>query len=175
MGWKNVKEHYRIGHIVQVVEDKGICIGSGYVSDLIVIDPKGRTVKPGLLGISGKDLMRYWDEIHADLPKLWELIEAPDTFERSLPVFTYRDGEILAYVCEDYDWPNITHEGAMMYDNRFFQDRDKALERAKEHSKASIEMWEQSVKDLEKKLAEYHGHLNVEKANLAKYEQEKTQ
>lgn len=30
MGWKNVKEHYQIGHIV-CVTSKGLCIGSPYV------------------------------------------------------------------------------------------------------------------------------------------------
>ena len=40
MGWKNVKEHYRIGHSVHVTE-KGICIGSSYIPDIIIIAPDG--------------------------------------------------------------------------------------------------------------------------------------
>jgi len=44
MGWKNVKEHYRIGHSVQVTE-QGVCIGSPYVHNLIVVGLDGRFVK----------------------------------------------------------------------------------------------------------------------------------
>jgi len=36
MGWKNIKEHYRINHYVQVTE-QGICIGSPYIHNIIVI------------------------------------------------------------------------------------------------------------------------------------------
>jgi len=40
MGWKNLKEHFRIGHIVQC-RDGVILIGSGYVSDLIKVSLDG--------------------------------------------------------------------------------------------------------------------------------------
>ncbi len=40
MGWKNVKDLYGIKHTVQMTE-KGICIGSAYVHDLIVIGLDG--------------------------------------------------------------------------------------------------------------------------------------
>jgi hypothetical protein len=39
MGWKTLKEHFDIEHFVQVTK-KGICIGSGFVHDLVTIDPK---------------------------------------------------------------------------------------------------------------------------------------
>ena len=40
MGWKNVKEHYRIEHQVQVRAGR-ICIGSPYISEIIVIGADG--------------------------------------------------------------------------------------------------------------------------------------
>lgn len=39
MGWKNVKEHYRIGHIVHVKDGK-ICIGFPHITDIMEISPE---------------------------------------------------------------------------------------------------------------------------------------
>ena len=44
MGWKNIKEHYRIGHAVQVT-DAGICIGSPYIHNIIIIGVDGTLKK----------------------------------------------------------------------------------------------------------------------------------
>lgn len=41
MGWKNIKDHYRIGHIVAIYGEKGICIGSQYVHDLLMVGSDG--------------------------------------------------------------------------------------------------------------------------------------
>ena len=45
MGWKNVKEHYRIKHIVCTTQD-GIAIGSPFIQDIIVIGHDG-TMRKG--------------------------------------------------------------------------------------------------------------------------------
>lgn len=138
MSWKNIKEHYRIGHNVHIRDGK-ICIGSPYVPDLISITMDG---KPswGTMGPSkNDDLARYWSEITADIGKLHELIETPDTFTRSLPVYTYDGGYILEKQCEEYGWPNVTHDGCMMYDNTFFKTREEARERAIQNTKYAIE------------------------------------
>ena len=82
MGWKNVKDHYRIKHIVQVTE-KGICIGSPYCRDLLVLNADGSIALPHpYLGGGNEDLDRYRREIEADAAKARSLIEAPDAFAR---------------------------------------------------------------------------------------------
>ena len=46
MGWKNIKEHYRIGHTVHVT-DKGICIGSPYIqASLAKLEADYPSIKP---------------------------------------------------------------------------------------------------------------------------------
>src|SRR5688572_1181048 len=123
MGWKNVKEHYQIGHAVAVYEGKGICIGSSLCHDLITINPWRRTVHQSSLGVRGnEDLERYWTEINADLDKLWTLIEQEDTFSAEIPVFTWKGSEIVEKSCEKPGYPNLTHDGDLMYDNRFSVD-----------------------------------------------------
>ena len=155
MGWKNLKEHYRIGHIVCVTE-KGICIGSGYVHDLIIVNPTDGSLQPNKemgWSSSNEDLKRYRQEMQADPAKVRALIEAPDTFAASLPVYTYDyDGNIVEKRCEDYGWPNQTHDGDLMYDNTFFATRDEALEKAKREIAAAIEMNQSTVARMETDL-----------------------
>jgi hypothetical protein len=57
MGWKSVKEHYQIKHIVQVT-DKGICVGSPYIHDVIIIGLDGKVLKRDREP-SNDDLNRY--------------------------------------------------------------------------------------------------------------------
>ena len=117
MGWKNVKESYGIVHTVQVT-DKGICIGSPYIHDLIVIGLDG-AVKKRDYGYGNQDLKRYMQEFDADPDKLKRLVLSDDHFAASVTVFTYDGGDIVEKLCEAPGWPNVTHDGEMMYDNTF--------------------------------------------------------
>lgn len=68
MAWKNIKDHYRIGHIVQI-RNGLITIGSSFVHDLIRVTLDGK-VSWGNLGASkNDDLARYYAEMTADLWK----------------------------------------------------------------------------------------------------------
>jgi hypothetical protein len=169
MGWKNIKEHYRIGHQVHA-RPQGVCIGSPYVPDLITITPEG-AVKPGVLGLgSNEDLQRYYREMTEDPAKLLELLNAPDTFETSIPVFTYEGGEIIEKQCEVPGWPNVTHDGEMMYENNFSTEKSKVVQWAKENARAGIRLIGDRIAELEKDIADRREYLAREKANLAKLE-----
>ena len=169
MGWKAIKDRYRIGHLVSVHKGKGICIGSGYVHDLIRINPETRNVEWGNLGPSTNDhLARYWDEIHQDIQAFWHLVDADDMFDRDLPVFTYEDGAVVQYLCEEYGWPNVTHDGQMMYDNTFFEKEADARMAGVQNAKAGIQSLEATVDRAKQDLAEREGWLAERRSNLAK-------
>lgn len=157
MGWKAVRDHYRIEHIVQVVPEKGICIGSGYIHDIIVISlDRGEITKrydPGRGWSRNADLDRYQDEMDADPFKLSELVAAEDVFDRSIPVFTYQGGEIIEKLCEEVGWPNPTHDGQMQFENTFSTDSGLVRTWAIDSAKSRIEFLRQSVKDAEADLA----------------------
>lgn len=155
MGWKAIKENYRIGHIVQVT-DEGICIGSGYIHDLIVISPDGSKVTPVSYGLSG-DLVRIYDEITADLDKAKELLSIEDKFENSITVYTYEGSNILEKQCEALGWPNVTHDGRLMYDNTYSIDRGQVIRWALKGSEASVEAFAEFIADQEKRLTEIRG------------------
>jgi hypothetical protein len=154
MGWKNVKEHYGIGHMVCVTE-AGICIGSAYVHDIIVVKWNGTVVWPhDAVGHGNEDLQRYHREMTADPEKLRELIDEDDTFARSIPVYTYDMGEIVEKECEEPGWPNVTHDGCLMYENLFSTDRATVVEWAKRNAAAGLRNLSGTIVESEKRLAE---------------------
>ncbi len=158
MGWKNVREHYGIEHIVKMV-DGMLHIGSPYVGDLVVVSPEGvaeinRTFR------DSAELQRYRDDIHADPATFRRLMAQPDVFSASIPVYTWRGGEILEKRCEEVGWPNATHDGDLMYDNAFFLDRGEALRHALSDARSLVERLEENVAEAEQTLARRRAMLD---------------
>jgi len=169
MGWKNVRDHYGIKHIVQIREGR-IAVGTRYVHDLIRVEFNG-TVAWGCLRPSRNDeLARYHAEMTADLAKLRELIETPDTFAASLPVYTYDGGEIVEKQCEEYGWPNCTHDGEVMFDNTFSADKAKVVAWAKRDAELGVKFALESIEDAETRLAEIRLRHEQHKRDVAKLE-----
>lgn len=139
MGWKRFKEHYRIGHLVHV-DAHGFCISSELAQYLIVVNLEGRITKR--YGTDGwgknEDLLRYQKEIDADPELCRRLLMEPDVFSQSLPVWTFNGGDIIEKQCEEYGWPNCTHDGEMMYDNRHFKTREEAVKEAIEEAESGL-------------------------------------
>lgn len=168
MGWKNVKEAYQITHIVCVTEE-GICIGSGYVHNLIVIDLNGN-IKKREVERSNNDLLRYQREMDADPTQLRQLVTTPDSFNASIPVFTYADGEIIEKQCETPGYPNATHDGCLMYENTFSTDRQQVVEWAKHDVDIHIKTTQEHIQGLKRSLVEQEALLDKLVANRAKLE-----
>lgn len=168
MGWKNVKESYQIGHQVCVAE-KGICIGSGYIHDLIVISLDG-VVKKRFDGSSNDDLRRYQQEMDADPEKLKRLVQTPDSFEVAITVYTYDGGNIIEKRCESLGWPNVTHDGDMMYENTYSPDRDVVVQWAKRNADLGIKFAQERVEEAKASLIELEVSLARVKEERAKLE-----
>lgn len=162
MGWKNVKEHYRIGHIVRVEPSKGICIGSDYIHDLIVIGLDG-TIKKCADNRVNADLIRYVDEMKADPAKLKELVESPDTFKKSLVIYTYAGGTILEKFCEEYLWPNVTHDGDMMFENCYSKNKNIVIGWALENAARGIKWRGERIEELKEETATKIAELELAK------------
>lgn len=155
---ENVRTAYNIGHIVSV-DDGLIRIGSGYVIDLLNINKDGEVAWGGLGSSSIDTLRRYYDALTADREKLRALIEAPDTFERSIPVYVFLGNDLVEKQCETPDWPNVTHDGMVMYNNMFSTDRNRVIEWKKEELSSTIgflnkqvEKKKQELEDLAKEI-----------------------
>jgi hypothetical protein len=166
MGWKNVREHYRIGHIVKMRGDL-ILIGSPYVEDLLTVHPDGRVEHNRAVGRSDSTLCRYADEIAGDVARFKDLMATPDVFERSVPVYTWDDAGIVEKLCEQLEWPNVTHDGDLMYDNRYYDAREKAVVAARRDAMSGIEGWSRILAETEAKTAEMREHLENSRRRLA--------
>ena len=170
MGWKNVKRHYRIGHFVQVT-DKGICIGSPYIHNLIVIGMDG-AIKKRASSTCNDELVRYQREMDADLAKLKDLVESEDEFSESITVYTFDGGEIIEKLCEEPGWPNVTHDGDMMYENTFSTDKSKVIRWAKNNAALAIKEWNRHVNEAESRLLKTNIRLKKAISDLRKLNKE---
>ena len=152
MGWKNVKEHYRIDHIVCVADDM-LYIGSPYVHDLIVIAMDGTVIKRYQDG-GNDNLRRYMREFDAAPNTLRQLIQLPDSFSDSIAVYTFAGAEITTKACELPGFPNVTHDGELMYDNTFSTDKAEVVEWAKQAAAAGARLAKLRAEEYRTKLAE---------------------
>jgi hypothetical protein len=157
MGWKKLKECFEIGHIVQVTKE-GICIGSGYVSDLVTVDPSTGAVAehstfsgflkrecPALLAASAEEVL--------------QAINAEDKFTAAITVYTYEGSKIIEKLCEEPGWPNVTHDGELMYENRFSTDKETVVQWAKRNAALGVKFAKEAVADAEKALSERQAYL----------------
>lgn len=156
MGWKNVKNHYRIEHFVHL-RNGNLCIGSPYIPDIIVVQPDGTLLK--VERSASADLQRYQNDIKADPATFQQLMQEPDQFDASITVYTYADGQILTQQCEEPGWPNVTHDGQLMYENTHFTDRAMCIEKAIRDYDAGISLTRRDITDSEARLQSLRGDL----------------
>lgn len=146
MGHKVLKEYYDIKYIVAIYNKEGlgpcVCIGSCYVHDLVAISIKdckikySCIVKPGENSEIGQLAARIAEDAKTGVIRA--LLDEPDTFARSLPVFTTDKWAVKAAFCEEYGWPNTTHDGEIMYENTYFQTRAEAYAYLLRDTKAGL-------------------------------------
>lgn len=140
MGWKNIKDRFKIEHIVQI-RDNRICIGSGYIGEIISISFEGKILKSyDLNSRSNSDLLRYQKEINLSekTGELKKLIDDPDVFTDLKPIYTHEKGRVIKKFCEEYKYPNICTDGDLIYENTFFINRKDAVKDCKKNAKIGL-------------------------------------
>lgn len=165
MGWKNLKEAYQIKHSV-TVEGNFICIGSGYVHNLLMVDSRTGEIHPNS---TFSDFgQRYYPELlTADPTTILELVREPDQFRNHRTIYTYEDGDIIECLCEKPGYPNNTHDGRLITDNTFSTDRATVVEWAKRDLALWVSNLIRRKAELEKDLAETSNNLAHAQAKLA--------
>lgn len=167
MGWKNVRDHYAIEHLVHM-RNGNLLVGSPYVSDLLTIEPNGRVTRNSVVGRDSKELSRIVNVIEGDRDRFVSLFEAEDSFEQSLPVYTWNDkGEIVEELCEEYGYPNVTHAGNILYENVYFADRNTAVRRALRSLKYRVESADENQEQAERELEKRRQYAQDAHAALA--------
>lgn len=148
MGWKKLKEHFRIPKIVHVRNGEiRISTISNNVTDVIAIDAAGtpRVESPAWCNT---EFERIFNELESHPALVRELVLAPDTFSTSETVFTYRNGQILEKQCEKFGWPNVTHDGCLMYVHRYAKDIPTLVRWAEENTQEHIDRCNEELQSL---------------------------
>jgi hypothetical protein len=168
MGFKAFKEYFCIeNHIVSVYQGV-IRIGLGHVSNLVGID-----MQTG--GILANDdfsvflAQNYPEILNSTNEERLALIQVKDQFRQSIPVYTSCNGQIIEKQCEELGYPNVTHDGEIMYQNSHYANKADAVEYARKDLHYLIENYKESVADLETKLAEKKGKLAESKKIMEEF------
>ncbi len=151
MGWKTLKEAYGIKHIV-CVTDEGICIGTSYAHDLVVVDPSTGVVQ------AKKPFERFLSEHYpllaaASQAEVLRYIQIEDTFSSAIKVFTFDGADIIERRCEALGWPNVTHDGYLMYENKYSAERDVVIGWAKRNAELKAQLLEEALNRLQEEQA----------------------
>lgn len=135
MGYKLLRDTYKIEHIVQVCDKKEyggrvICIGDTFVHDLIVITMEGTVVVRSAVD-DEVEFQRYIQEFDADPEKLKRIVQTQDAFDadknKTVYIFDFHTCKIRTEVCQEYGYPNTTNMGELLYDNTSFKTYKDAL------------------------------------------------
>lgn len=153
MGIKALKEHFGIHKHIVSVEDGVMCIGSDFVSKFVGIDMKTGELRLNET-FSGFLSKEYPAVLEATNEERLALIQAQDKFSNSITVYTYNKGQIIEKQCEKFGFPNVTHDGEIMYENTHFLNIAHAVKYARQNIHYAIEHFEESIKDFEAKIAE---------------------
>lgn len=164
MGWKTFKQKYKISHLVHVDEGE-IHIGSYYCSRIASVNLISGEVK-NVSSFSDFLEKNYPEILKSSKEEILKVINEKDSFSQNLPVFTYRNDEILELQCEGYGFPNNTHSGLLMYDNTFFPTRKEAINKAIDNLRGRIAGLRLIIADGENTVKKSKQHLKSSRERL---------
>lgn len=166
MGWKSLRDHYEITHLLQVT-GSGIVIGSPCIPDILTIDTNTGEVRVD--SIQPGFLTDNYPSLEAASPnEILICLAEKDQFEQSIPVFTYEGADIRDLFCEKPGYPNLTHDGFLMYENMFSTDRDTVVKWALDSAIGEVDRAKRDVSNCRTQLANAEARLAQHERVLAK-------
>lgn len=174
MGWKTIKEHYRIPDTFIVYrQDRAHYIGSQKTIALIKIEDDGSCHWCSIRPSGDPELQEIHAAMNRDPKLLRRLASMPDQFEKTVAVYClgFEPGEVLTRYCEQPGWPNVTHDGMLMSPNTYTTDRQVAIGWVVDELERTIEVQELKIKELGKARRAANKVLRHARAELARAEQ----
>lgn len=152
------------GYTVHETHDK-ICIASPMCSDLLAINKETLkltyaldTFREGRKALKSEGLTAIWDKLE-ELIKSGEIkyyIDGCDELKNPIPIYSIRDGNLIIKYTEELGWPNITHDGELMYENSFFKTKEEAI---KYYIKTTIRGNQYDIERIEDNLKKELEHI----------------
>lgn len=142
--------------------DGYIAIGSPLCHDLISVNKQTKQIKYALdtwrkgrkaVDESGNEELAFiWDKLSELIAsgEIEDIMNGVDHIENPLPVFTIRFGKLVETTTDAYEWPNVTKEGWMMYENTCFKTKEGAIDSGIK----DLGYWLDNLKERRSELAE---------------------
>lgn len=163
-----------------------IALGSPMCHNLISVDKKTLkvtyaldTFKEGRRSLERKDseeLLFIWDKFHEliETGQIHEIIEGHDEIENPIPVWTFKNGELIESHTDKYGWPNTTFDGQMMYENLYFKTPEEAIDKAIHECEVGVRLLKDIVKKKEEEVKKFQEDLKDQETYLENFKKLKT-
>lgn len=151
MGWKTFKEKFRIKNHIIHEDAQSILISSSDEHNIASINKTtGKIADPKNI------LSKNYPELSfARQYEILAAIEATDLFSRSIPLYSFRGGEIIEHACETLGHPNVTHGGEIIYENIHMKSIGSALNMAKHSLETEAKYLRNYAKELNSTCEEH--------------------
>ena len=153
MGWKTFKQAFGLERFQVSISDGKVVIGAGLIPDRASVD----LTTGELTGNNSFDCIFLQQHCRALLQSTAEqrlaALHAEDIFDTAITVYSYENNKILEHQCEVLGWPNVTHQGELMYDNLHSPDKALVVSWAKRDTMRRLEAIEQGFEDVKLRLA----------------------
>ena len=103
-----------------------------------------------------------WDKLTelVSSGELKTIIENNDSAEGMFPVYSCPNGVIKKQFADIFGYPNITHNGEMMYENTFFKTEQEAIKYGIEDMGYAIKNYSNRIYDMEKETEQRKAELS---------------
>lgn len=163
MGWKTFKEKFGIDNHIVFIEEGKLLVGSQFIRDLITVD-----LETGLVSGDGRDCMllhqKYPALRDASPEEVLAALNADDIFSASIKVYSYEPGKIREHFCEVPGWPNVTHDGEMMYQYRHSTEKELVISWAKQDVQRRSQNSRDAIEQLQQKIITIQSRLDADQA-----------
>jgi hypothetical protein len=164
MGWKNLKDHYKIDAVVHVTK-QSIWIG---IDGFVRISLEGDLLE-ARRDYYGEALHRVVTEMRSDPVKLRSIVTTPDTFGSLTTIWTYDRNSLIEKQCEAVGWPNCCTDGTLQ-DNTYSTDRAIVLRWAIENATARLEQSQRFLRQAEEQVKVRREEIFADEEDLNKLE-----
>ena len=117
----------------------------------------------------GIDLRKSKDRIQKCSICLLDVINGVDEIENPIAIWTINNGELVQTYTDKMEWPNTTYDGKTIYENTYFDSKEKAIEYAIREYSAGVSIMERSVNRISKDLKEANDSLEMYRSWVDKF------
>ena len=137
-----------LGGTEYIIADFGeyMGVGSPYVHDIFCLYKDDLRITKGRYDNSSIGTNDELDRILTKLESLVEsgeiqdILDGDDEIEDGITVYSVKRGDLVVSTTDEFGWPNVTHDGVLMYENTHFLTAREAIERGMANAVAGVSL-----------------------------------